>query len=375
VRAPRLAVLTKWAAVALAMVILGSLPALARGLPSPGTSGESAASLVARIRASAPVGFSGYAESHGTLAVPDAAQLGDLPSLLGDTTRMRAWWASGAQWRVDVIGPLGEKDTYGLPGGTWVWDSERGRATVVEGEPPVRVPRAADLLPSTLGRRLAGAASVARLSRLPAHRISGHDAQGVRLAPTSLTTVDHVDIWADNRTAVPLQVQITARGATRPTISSAFLTISLRTPAATTTTFSPPPDAITSQVSAADLQGLLGRLFRVPYPRQLAGLQATEVLPGEAGVATYGDALGLLAVATLANSDADHFADALKGRATPVPIAGMPQARALAIGTPLITALLVSTRNSDILLAGTLPAATLQRAYLDLVRQLRAGQT
>jgi hypothetical protein len=360
--------------VAVTLVALGSLPALARYLPSPGVTAENAAALIARIRASGPVGFSGYAESHGTLAIPDATQLGNLPSLLGDTTRMRAWWTSASQWRVDVIDPLGETDTYGFPSGTWVWDSQRRRATAVDGEPPVRVPRAADLLPSTLGRRLAGAAGSAQLSRLPTHVIAGRDAQGVRLVPGHLSTVDHVDVWADNRTGVPLQVQITARGESHPTISSAFLDISFGVPAATTTTFSPPLDAFVQQVSAADLQGLLGRLFRVPYPRQLAGLPATEAFPGQAGVATYGDALGLLAVATLSNDDADHFAAALKGRATPVHLPGMPQARALSISTPLITALLVSTRNSDILLAGTLPAATVQSAYLDLVAQFRVGQ-
>lgn len=151
---PRRNVLWRWSLLAALLVGLTSLPALARHLPSPATSREPAARLLAAVQASSRVAFSGYAESHGSLAVPDLPQLGELPGLLGGTTKMRVWWDGPSQWRVDKINDVGEADTYAFPGGSWLWDSERRRATELDGQPPVRVPRPADLLPTELGLSL-----------------------------------------------------------------------------------------------------------------------------------------------------------------------------------------------------------------------------
>lgn len=361
--APPRRVWWRWAAVVVTLGLLASLPPLIRHLPSPRTTSIDASALLARIRASTSTGFSGYAESHGSLAVPDVKQLGDLPSLLGDATKMRVWWSGSQQWRVDVISDIGETDTYGQPGATWTWDSQRRTATEIEGTPSIRVPRAADLLPSTLGQRLAGAAATAEVTRIAAHRIAGRTAQGIRLKPTGATTVDHVDIWADDATGLPLQVQLYVAGRTQPVLSTAFLTFGAAAPSPRTTSFLPPPDAVLRTVKAGNLQGLLGRLRRFPYPAELAGLPAAQGTPGLDGVASYGTALGTVAVVRLSDGDADRLADSLGTRGTAVNIAG---ARAQAVSTSLVNALLVRTRYRDLLIAGTVPAAILRAAYEQL---------
>lgn len=366
---PRRGAVARWTAVVVLLLVLGGLPALARARPAPADSTVSAAQLIASIRGSSAVAFSGYAESHGTLAIPDISQLGSLPSLLGDTTKIRTWWQTPTQWRVDVVDTLGETDTYDFPSGSWVWDSQRRRATIIDGTPPVRVPRAADLLPSTLGRRLAGSPDV-RATRIPPHRVAGRSALGLRLTPTGPSTVAYADVWADRDSGLPLQVQVVPTANGRPALSTAFLTVSLHAPGATVTSFTPPPDAAVTEVSATDLQGLLGHLRPLSAPSSLAGLPAAQPVPGLGGVATYGGGLSTVAVVSLADGDSDHLADTLRGRATTL---RLPGARAQQIVTPLVTALLVRTRYRDLLIAGTVPVALLQQAAASLLPGWRSA--
>ncbi|HEY5334836.1 MAG TPA: hypothetical protein VIJ71_02305, partial [Mycobacteriales bacterium] len=138
--------LGRFAGAALAVVLIAGLPALvgARSSP-PDRARVTARQVLAAIRASAGKTYSGYAESHGDAAIPDIAQLGSLPSLLGDTTRLRVWWSGSDQWRVDQLGSTSENDTYAYPGGTWEWASSTRTATAVSGVSPIRLLRPADL--------------------------------------------------------------------------------------------------------------------------------------------------------------------------------------------------------------------------------------
>ena len=107
----------RWAAVAIGALALAVLPTAVGAWPV-AASAPSPEVLLARVRSSATVAFSGYAEANGTLAVPDVPQLGDLPALLGGTTRLRAWYAAPDRWRVDTVKPAGEDGTYAATGGT-----------------------------------------------------------------------------------------------------------------------------------------------------------------------------------------------------------------------------------------------------------------
>lgn len=131
------------------LALLVALPALAGGLPA--DAGPSSG-LLGRVQASEGVAWSGLGESTGLLAVPDVRELTDLPELLGGTTRARGWWRGPTAYRVDVVTPLGETDVVVDPAGSWTWESTERRATRLQGEPPVRLPRGADLLAPLLGR-------------------------------------------------------------------------------------------------------------------------------------------------------------------------------------------------------------------------------
>jgi hypothetical protein len=367
-------VVVRWAAVAIAVGALAIVPALISARPAPGRDAESAAAIVNRIRASKGLSYSGYAESDGTLAVPDVAQLGDLPSLLGDVTKMRVWSRVGTGARVDVITDLGETDTYTSSSqpGTLVWDSQQRQVSIVRGAADVRAPRAGDFLPSNLGQRLANGTTGETLTRISSRSIAGRTAQGIRIRPSGNSTIDHVDIWADTKTGVPLGVDITPVGASRSALATSFLSFNPARPATGTVTFRSPADAKVRQVNAADLQGLLGRLRGFPYPSTLAGLAGRQQLSFATHVATYGDAFRTIAVARLAPDDADKFARAIAASATTV--TDIPNAQAQEVTTPLVNALLVRDGQRDFVLAGTVPLEALRSAYDQLAAVRFSGR-
>jgi hypothetical protein len=165
--------------------------------------------------------------------------------LLSGETQLRVWYASADQWRVAVLGIGTERDTYQLPGESRrtriVWDYGRNQLTAIDGDPTVRLPVAADLIPPDLGRRLLAAADRTSpatpgapgdtLSALPARRIAGIAAPGMRITPNNpVTTVGYIDIWADPATGLPLEVAVTGRGAGTPFLDTRFLDLQQRAP-------------------------------------------------------------------------------------------------------------------------------------------------
>lgn len=357
-----------------AVLAVLSLPSLVGALPVSDAASVTAADVLKRIRASGSVGYSGYAESRGGLAFPDVRELGDLPALFGGTTRMRVWWGGRDRWRVDTLRTAGEDDAYQDPAGTWAWDSGPREATRVNGAFPVRLPRAADLLPAELGRRLAAAATPGEASRLPARRIAGHTGLGVRLTPADPeVTLGHVDVWSDRATGLPLRVALTARGASAPILQSSFLELHLAAPPPDTTRFTPPSDAGVVQAEAPDIAATIDRLAPYTPPADLVGLPRRERVRGLAGLgdqpgggaATYGEGFTLVVVLPLPTGVARSFQRRLSGSpAVPVMLDG---ADAVAVPTPLVNALVVATGRRAYLLAGTVSQSFLERAAALLV--------
>ena len=158
---------------------------------------QSAAELAERVRASATVPWSGLVETSGTLQLPDNASFANLAQLLGDSNRLRVWWRDAEDWRVDRIRSTGERDLFRNGGSLirWVFESQSATISPVS---TVRLPDAYDVLPPVLARSMLQAARENELTRLPARRVAGIDAPGLRLVPHDEgTTVGHVDLWAD----------------------------------------------------------------------------------------------------------------------------------------------------------------------------------
>ncbi len=337
--------------------LVGALPVAVPAQASALTAGQ----LLARVRASDGVGWSGYGESRGSLVLPDVRELAELPGLLGGRTRARAWWRGPQDWRVDALSLVGETDTTRDADGGWTWDSADRRALRIVGDLDVRLPTAADLLAPTLGHRLAGTAQVTA-SLLPGRRVAGRSTVGLRLVPQqpAETTVTAVELWAEPATGLPLAVEVHARGVTEPVVSAVLLDLDLRPPPPQRTLFTRPVGATVTVGEAPDVAALVDRFAPYTLPDALARLPRRDRSPLAAGggVGTYGDGFTALALLPLPRDLAQRIVD----RVDNADDDGVAR-----ISTPLVNALVAVTgRRRAYLLVGTVPASRLTEALVQL---------
>jgi hypothetical protein len=354
----------RWGVVAAGAALLAALPVAIAAVPVSQHPNVSARTLFDQARASAEVSYSGYAESRGTIGLPDIPELGDLASLFGQTTDMRIWWAGPDRWRVDELQTAGEHDMYGDSAGIWQWDSGARQAIRTNGVLPVRLPRASDLVPPQLARRLLDVAGPGdRLVRLPSRNVAGHTGLGLAVIPASTaSTVARVEIWVDEHTGLPLATDVVARGQSGAALESQFLDLGIGPVAESVTTFVAPPDAEVQVVAAPDVTAALSTLEQYAWPSTLAGFPRKERLPAlGTGVATYSKGFAAVSVLPLSRRLTDEIEARLTGPpAVPATIAG---AMSLGIVTPLVDGLLVDdyTNGRVYLLAGTVTLPELER--------------
>lgn len=205
----RLVAVRRWALVVLVGVLIVVSPAVV-GAWSGASASADPADLRARIAASSDRPWTGYAESRAGLSLPRIPLLADVTTLLSGTMRMRGWYAAPDRHRTDVISAVGERDRYVTPRGQAVWDYGAELLTLVARDPEIRLPRPDDLLPPALARRLlSGTAPTDRATALPARRVAGLDAAGVRVEVADPdTTVAALEIWADPATGLPVAVDV-----------------------------------------------------------------------------------------------------------------------------------------------------------------------
>lgn len=265
--------LRRWALVALGATVLAGSPYAWRALPvdDPGTD---ATALLALAQGSGDVGFSGYVESQGDLQLPVTDQFTDLADLLVDRTRMRVWWRSADDWRVDALEATGETDLIHTDTGTLVWEYERAEAST-SAEPRIRLPRASDLLPNELGRQILTGTTAAEVTRLPARRVAGVEAPGLRVVPDlPQSSIDHADVWVDPETGLPLQVALYGdRDGDDPSLTTRFLDVDTTTPPPERTDFDLPPGAELTYDDVVDVADAADRYAPTQTPQRLAGLE------------------------------------------------------------------------------------------------------
>ncbi len=370
--------------------LLCAIPTIIAALPVP-RSAISAPALQARILASAGVPYEGYAESTVNLGLPELPDLHNVSLLLDGTTDQYVWYRSPAYWRADdVSGPnvtgIAESDTYADGGVTYLWNYGTNLLTQVTGAEPVRLPRAPDLLPPALARRLLDTAGHAdRISRLPSRRIAGLDAAGLRLVPTGPgTTIGSVEIWADPVSGLPVQVQITGRGTARqpgqPVLLSTFLELRRTQPGLGAVIPHPAPNIGLTTTKLPDVDGVLngdgdGDSDGDPFPAQLGG-ERHVALPGSPpGVAIYGSGFSRFVVlplpkgvgTTALNSAIQAGADSVTLPGT----TGTPPPAVL-IRTPLLSVLMVRAgfHHAVFLFTGAVTPAVLEQSASALVTDL-----
>jgi outer membrane lipoprotein-sorting protein len=303
----------RWSAVGVLVASLLALPAVIGALPA-SDARVPATELRARGLASESLGFSGYAESAGGLALPITDQLTSVADLFSDRTTMRVWWRGPADNRVDVVTAAGETGTHRSSGGTWTWDYESATATR-NASSPLNLPAPPDLLPSSLGRRLLSEAADGELSRLGARRVAGRDTLGLRLTPAAgASSVSRVDLWVDASTGLPLQVEVFQKGADRAALDTRFLDLDVGTPAPELTAFTPPPGARVREGEQAEVVLEAGeRLRTVRLPAELAGLSRRRLEGVPPAIGLYGSGVTLLVVAPVPPRLARGLRDALAG--------------------------------------------------------------
>ncbi|MGB3772307.1 MAG: hypothetical protein WBF79_14795 [Rhodococcus sp. (in: high G+C Gram-positive bacteria)] len=352
----------RWLVVALGVVMLVATPSVVGRLPVD-DSDIDAADLLTRVQSSTATPYSGYAQAVGGIVLPVTDGLGGLPDLLGDTTTLRTWFRSPDNWRVDTVRIGGERDLYRSPTRMWRWDYEQNTAVLTPvPEPSLRLPREADLLPPALGQRLLSEATADEVTRLPARRIAGRDAPGLRLVPNQpQSTVTDVDVWVDPDSGIPLQVDVLA-GAARPIVSTAFLDFSTVTPDADTVRFRPPPGADVQQEGGTDIASFADRIDTAGLPDTLSGLDM-QARDGQGSVGIYGRGVTELVAAPLPRRAGRSLVEQVRAAPGAV-ITG--DSVALSIGP--LNALLTGPGSDGrrYLLSGTVTAQTLATAAQQL---------
>jgi hypothetical protein len=379
----------RWLVVGAVAVALVAAPGVVAALPVHAPTVD-LDTLVTRIRSSAGQAYEGYALSTGTAGLPALPQLSDVSDLLDGETRLRVWYAASDRWRIDVVGTGSERGTYRLSGGQatvnsdagpifmpvgmqLVWDYGHSQLTELDGEPPVRLPTGPDLVPPALARRLLAATATDPRTALPARRIAGIAAAGVRFTPASrYTTVGRVDVWADPKTGLPLEVDVTGRGAGEPFLTTRFLDVSLRTPDPAVLTPPPVQGGIGYTVTTAqDVvealgAGLTGGRFR-PLPDTLAGQpRSVGTVPDLPGVATYGTGLAQFIVVTVPRQVGyDAEGKAMRGGGVRL---DFPDGDGVLIHTSLVSVLAMDSHpvRANYLLAGLVDPALLKQAGSEL---------
>jgi outer membrane lipoprotein-sorting protein len=354
----------RWLVVLLTAAAFVATPLLIASRPAT-PSDTSVIELAGRIQQSANVGWSGFVETDGTLQVPDNESFATLAQLLGENTQLRVWWRGLDDWRVDRIRGTGETDLFRQGSGTvrWVFESETATYSPVS---KIRLPDASDLLPPTFARSVLQGVRMSELSPLPGRRLAGINAAGLRLTPSDkATTVGHVDIWADAVSGLPLEVELYGVGDQRPVLTTTLRELKLGAPSASTTRFTLAGGIRVVYEESVDVAAAANALARYDLPASLAGLSSRDGEdPGAVGI--YGRGPTTLIALPLRGRVARPLRQQLHDR-------GNAQVTDVGTLVPVGPVGLLITpfrgRGEAFLLAGTVPAETLQRAAAELLER------
>ncbi|CAN5129828.1 hypothetical protein BH09ACT12_BH09ACT12_03560 [soil metagenome] len=356
--------LRRWCLVAVVAAVVLAAPLAPRLLPA-SASDVTAAELLSRVQASGDQPYSGYVETDGAVQLPVGNDFSDLSELFGDRLRLRVWWADEQSWRVNRLLLSGEEDLVHDGNATTSYDYERARA-VLSRDPATRLPRTSDLVPPSLGRITTDGADASEVSRLPARRIAGVSAPGLRLDPASeATTIDHVDLWVDEETGLALEVNVYATGSDTPVLTSRFEDFSAERPTAHEVAVSWSGQVEQERADTVDLADAANRYAPFKVPRNVAGLRR-RTDSGVGAVGVYGTGVTRLIAVPLRDSDADTVRDALLASPTAV----TTRAGTLVSVGPL-SVFLAAEDGFNYVVAGTVTADTVTAAAKDLRQRVR----
>ena len=355
---------TRWLAVAAVALGVTSAPWATHLLPV-ARSDIGAVQLAQRIQGSGSVGWSGEVRSRGLLDVPlSGSRFGGVARLFGEQTDLRVWWRGSEEWRIDRLRSTGETDLVRDGGLAVRWNYEDGKANFTPWS-TVRLPDDIDVVPSSLARRLLAGAAPAELSRLPSQRIAGRSVPGLRLTPgDTRSTISHVDIWAEERTGLPLRVAVYADAA-NPVLSTTLEALTLKKPSAETTAFRLSSGLNFSRGFALDEAAGANAFAPFDLPASLTDLSRRGSAAEYGGVGVYGRGPIAMVVLPLRDSVGTALAKQLRRNASS---RDFGSGVALEVGP--VSVLLARAQVGSFLLAGTIDPPDLERAGTELLRDV-----
>lgn len=353
--------LHRWLIVALATALAIGTPLALRELPASSTA-SNVAQRLAMLQASSTEPYSGYVESLGTLQLPVANELENLGPLFGERTRMRIWWNDPSLWRVDRLTATGEQDLLQNGGVTTQWEYEGTKVTKTP-EADVRLPRVSDLLPPELARYLLADIQPADAVNLPSERIAGRSALGLRVTPPDpRSSIDHVDVWIDEETGVPLRLSLFADGSSNSALSSTFLDFSPGATSQDVFDFKAPRGSTIERPEVIDIADAANRFAPLRPPQTAAGLSLSRDNELK-GVGVYGIGLTRVLAIPLWEDVASPLREQLL--ATPT-VEQLDEGPVLSVGPLGILLTHFTESDGGWLIAGTVDQETLADVAIDL---------
>ncbi|GAA1769130.1 hypothetical protein GCM10009795_014200 [Nocardioides hankookensis] len=346
---------------ALVTLLVIAVPAALHALPAR-TSDVTATELLDQVRAAEQHPWSGYVQTEGTLALPVADDFSDVGALFSDSTRMRAWWRGSDDWRVDRLLVSGETDLVHQHGVTIEWSYERDRARISR-DPDIRLPRTADLVPPVLAERLLRDVTADDVRRIAARRVAGVSAPGLRVEPAApQSSVDHVDLWADPDSGVPLRIDVYAAGDASPAFVTQLRDFSATRPALSTTTFDGAPGIEVDHDDVLDIADAANQYAPFRPPATVGGLAMSSGSDGAVGV--YGVGITQLIAIPMRGREAGPLREQLRQ----TPDVATSASGTLVTAGPLGVLLTGADDDGGWLITGTVTTDTLRRAAVDLDR-------
>jgi hypothetical protein len=356
---------TRWLITVAVAAALVAVPLVDRLRPV-STSPMSPVALAADVRAAAALSWSGLVRSSGGARLPAGDTLAGVGDVLGGDNDLRVWWAGPQRWRIDRLRSTGEVDLFRADGYTIRWEFET-RSAVSAPVSEVRLPDVSDVVPVSLAQFVLSGVADSALSAIPARRVAGIDAAGLRVrVEGNAASVQHVDLWADPATGLPLRVEVVVPGERRPALTTEVTELRVGPVPESVTVFTPPMDSSFRFDQSVDVAAEANAFAPYDLPPALAGLGSrTGRDPGAAGA--YGTGPTVLVALPLRGSVAGPLRAQLRE-------AGARRSGfGLYAPTGPIGLLLTSGRydldgqGGGFLLAGTVTADTLQRAAGELV--------
>ncbi|KQX66602.1 hypothetical protein [Angustibacter sp. Root456] len=258
----------RWAApVVIAAAVAGGAQVSAQAANDrPHLPSLTARDLLVKVQTARVSTLSGTVRSTTDLGVPALPQRGglDWSSLLTGTQTLRVYLDGPQRQRVDLVGPLTQASLVHDRSTLWTWNSttrtvtrtvlpSSSQATALPDVPgaPGDLAMHLPLTPQQAAERaLAAVSPTTKVSVGRPATVAGRDAYDLRLQPRdAVSLVGSVDVYVDARTGLVLRTVVTPRSGGAAAVDIGFTRLSLRSPAASTFRFSPPPGSSVRDVT------------------------------------------------------------------------------------------------------------------------------